>query len=186
MCELQEPGRDPALKVAASGCTPYSSLGLMRSALSRSGFLKRVGFAWLVLAALCQMALMREDKNDVSIQGKLLVVSGKPSMLESAGKSTRLTSDVESIAETLLDPRLSGRELKLVGKRKSDGSFEVRDFFVAHGDRLFRLIYFCDTCNITTFSPGICLCCQQPTVPMEVPLTDHRVYQEEIKPGPPE
>ena len=126
-----------------------------------------------------------EDKGDVSITGKLSVEKGKPALSGSGGKTTLLTSDDESIAETLQDVRLSGRELKLVGKWKGNGSFEVRDFFVVRGDKLFRLIYFCDTCNITTFRPGICLCCQQPTVPMEVPLTDRRVYHEEIKSPPP-
>jgi len=142
---------------------------------------------WIFVAAYPLMALTHEpwpapeDRSDLSIQGKLIAENGKPAVLESGGKATLLTSDNESIAETLQDVRLSGRELKLVGKWKGNGSFEVHDFFVVHGDKLFRLIYFCDTCNITTFSPGICLCCQQPTVPMEVPLTDRRVYHEEIK-----
>jgi hypothetical protein len=142
---------------------------------------------WFFVAVFPQLGLTNrswpapEDKGDLSIQGKLAVEKGKTAVLESGGKATRLTSDNESIAETFQDVRLSGRELKLAGKWKGNGSFEVHDFFVVHGDKLFRLIYFCDTCNITTFSPGICLCCQQPTVPMEVPLTDRRVYHEEIK-----
>jgi len=139
-----------------------------------------------MLALLGQTVLLPAEKGDASIQGKLIAENGKPSVLETAGKGVRLYSGDASISATLHDTRLSGREFKFSGKWKSDGSFEVRDYFVLHGDQLFRLIYFCDTCNITTFSPGICLCCQQPTVPMEVPLTDHRVYHEEIKPRPPE
>jgi hypothetical protein len=148
--------------------------------------LTQISLALILCVPLCHMMPMSAEKGEVSIQGKLVVESGKPVVLESAGGTVRLTSDNESIAATLQDSHVSGRELKLVGRGKGDGSFEVRDFFVVHGDKLFRLIYFCDTCNITTFSPGICLCCQQPTVPMEVPLTDHRVYQEELKPRSPE
>jgi hypothetical protein len=148
-------------------------------------FLRQTVLVWIVLAALGQRALATANKGEQSIQGKLVVEAGKPSVLEVGGKATRLTSDVESIADTLQDARLSGRELKLIGKQRGDGSFGVHDFFVVRGDKLFRLIYFCDTCNITTFSPGICLCCQQPTVLLEVPLTDHRVFHEEIKPPAP-
>ncbi len=112
------------------------------------------------------------------VQGKLIIKNGVPAILESDGKELRLRSADDSIADTLADPRLSGRELKLVGRTSPDGMFQVEDFYVVHGNTLFRLIYFCDTCHITTFRPGTCMCCQQPTVPMEVPLTDPRVRRE--------
>jgi hypothetical protein len=175
----------PAKRDAESGLTrPHTTttFGKMNSALTKFGIFNRVILMCIAPAALGQMALTEQGKAEQSIQGKLVVEAGKPARLENGAKATPLTSDTDSIAETLQDTRLSGRELKLVGKMKGDGSFEVHDFFIVRGDALFRLIYFCDTCNITTFRPGICLCCQQPTVPMEVPLTDHRVYQEEIKP----
>ena len=84
----------------------------------------------------------------------------------------------------LNDARLSGRVLRVTGSAGGEGSFKVRDFFVVRGDTLYRIIYFCEVCNITTYSPGNCLCCQQPTVPVEVSPTDPRIYHEEIK-GPP-
>jgi len=105
-------------------------------------------------------------------------------VLHHEGKDVSLVSDKHSVAETLKDPRLSGRELKVVGHFKGDGSFEVREFFVVRPDALYRVIYHCDVCNITTFSPGDCMCCQAPTVPVEVLPTDPRIYHEEIQ-GPP-
>jgi hypothetical protein len=123
-------------------------------------------------------------QEDTEIRGKLPAQAGKTPVLHHEGKDVSLVSDKRSVAETLKDPRLSGRELKVVGHFKGDGSFEVREFFVVRPDALYRVIYHCDVCNITTFSPGDCMCCQAPTVPVEVLPTDPRIYHEEIQ-GPP-
>ncbi len=125
-----------------------------------------------------------EEKTDTAIQGKLLVQAGKAPVLRCPDGEISLGSDRRSIAETLRDSRLSGRELKVVGQFKGDGGFEVHEFFIVRPDGLYRLLYHCDVCNITTFSPGDCLCCQAPTVPVEVLPTDPRIYHEEIQ-GPP-
>jgi hypothetical protein len=148
---------------------------------------KNIGIAAIVfLLFLSGMgAHSSVSSSEQSLSGKLRVDGGKPMLLEPGGKAVRLTSDDEATSETLADARLSGRDLKLIGRLRPDGSFDVREFYVVRGNSLYRLIYFCDVCHITTFSPGNCLCCQQPTVPTEVPLTDPRVHHEEIKPRPP-
>ncbi len=138
--------------------------------------------ALLALTLMGGLSFAKPQRGDDNIQGKLIVEKGSPALLDRAGKRVRITSDDDSISETLGDARLAGRELKLVGRFASNGQFKVDEFYVVHGSSLFRLIYFCDTCHITTFRPGNCLCCQQPTVPTEVPLTDARVYHEDIKP----
>ena len=125
-----------------------------------------------------------EESGDTAVRGKLLAQAGKEAVLQCEGKEIPLGSDRRSIAETLRDSRLSGRELKVVGQFKQDGSFEVHEFLVIRPDALYRVIYHCDVCNITTFSPGDCMCCQAPTVPVEVLPTDPRIYHEEIQ-GPP-
>lgn len=124
------------------------------------------------------------EQNDTAIFGRLVARDGKTPTLHLENKDVPLVSEKRSIAETLRDSRLSGRELKAVGHVKADGSFEVREFFVVRPDALYRVIYHCDVCNITTFSPGDCMCCQAPTVPVEVLPTDPRIYHEEIQ-GPP-
>ena len=129
-------------------------------------------------------AFVSGDQGDISLQGELVVKKGQEAVLEGGGKPVPLTSDRRSTSDTLSDSRLSGRELKVVGKYRDDGSFEVHEFFVVHGKSLYRIIYFCEVCNITTFSPGNCMCCQNPTLPVEVLPTDPRIYHEEIK-GPP-
>ncbi len=86
----------------------------------------------------------------------------------------------EALMETLRDPRVSGKHLRVEGRYRPDGSFEVADLYVVHPDGLYRIIYFCNVCHITAFKPGNCVCCQQPTELQEVPLTDPRVYHDTI------
>ncbi len=136
----------------------------------------------LVLGCLTSQAKAPADQT--TLQGKLNIENGTPFVTDSNGVKTRLSSADDSIAATLNDARLSGREFRLIGRTGPDGSFHVTDFYILHGSTLYRLIYYCDTCHITTFRPGNCVCCQQPTVPTEVPLSDPRVHQENIKPLP--
>lgn len=142
----------------------------------------RTGAAIIVALALASLSLSAAPPAEQSsVQGKLIVENGKPSIQEPGGKKWQLQSSDDAIAETLGDVRLAGKELKLVGRSGPGAIFRVDDFYVVHGGALKRLIYFCDTCHITTFHPGNCLCCQEPTVPMEVPLTDPRVRREDVR-----
>ncbi len=121
------------------------------------------------------------DAGSATIEGIIAVAKGMPPVLRSQGKDIRLSSEDESVAKTLQDPRVSGKQLKLVGKFRIDGSFDVADLFVVHPDGLYRIIYYCQVCHITAFKPGNCVCCQQPTELQEVPLSDPRVYQEKVE-----
>jgi len=139
----------------------------------------------LILAAfspLCS-ATSPED-GETSLQGKLQISDGKAAVVVEPGNVVSLDSDVADVAATLSDERISGRPVKVLGRFRQDGVFSVREFYVVRPESLYRIIYFCDTCHITTFAPGDCACCQQPTVPIEVLPTDPRIYHEEVK-GPP-
>ncbi len=141
----------------------------------------RVATSALALTLIASGLIATPFEQQSSVQGKLVVENGRPLIAEAGGKRVRFQTDDQAIAETLSDARLSGKELKLVGRSGPDGTFQVDDFYVVRGGTLFKLIYFCDTCHITTFHPGLCECCQQPTVPVEVPLTDPRVHHEDVK-----
>ena len=82
---------------------------------------------------------------EATIQGKVVIETGKPARIESSDKSILLTSDRKSIVETLKDVRLSGKQMKLLGEFRDDGSFEIHDFYILRNDSLYRLIYYCDT-----------------------------------------
>ncbi|HZO99102.1 MAG TPA: hypothetical protein VFD30_02295 [Terriglobia bacterium] len=53
-----------------------------------------------------------------------------------------------------------------------DGSFKVIHFYTIRNGRLFRVRYFCETCNIEALEPGNCVCCQQPTELQEIPVSN--------------
>ncbi len=141
-------------------------------------------FSFFLSMSAVAPAFVMGGKADVAIQGKLVVEDGPAAVLQSKDRAIPLTSDRKSIAETLRDSRLSGRELKVLGQFLEDGRFEAHEFFVVRGGSLYKVIYYCEVCNITTFAPGNCVCCQAPTVPVEVLPTDPRIYHDEIK-GPP-
>jgi hypothetical protein len=104
----------------------------------------RPRFTTLLLAMMaCSVFVQASD--DTTIQGKLVVEGGKGSILQTKEKPVPLTSSNKNLAATLSDPRISGREVKLEGKFKEGGVFEVHKFFVVRSGSLYRLIYFCDT-----------------------------------------
>jgi hypothetical protein len=119
--------------------------------------------------------------SSVALEGRIHVEKRSPPVLQSGGKRILLSSEDTMISETLRDPRVSGKELKLIGKYGAGGTFQVSELYVVHPDGLYRIIYYCKVCHITAFSPGNCICCQQPTELEEVPLTDPRIYHENVE-----
>ena len=105
------------------------------------------------------------------VQGKLDVAIGGVKIATSTGAVT-VTSGNPSLLHTLQDSRLNGREVRLEGERKPDGSFEVHHLFTVHDGKLFRLRYYCHVCNIPAMEPGNCVCCQRPTVLDEIPADE--------------
>jgi hypothetical protein len=127
---------------------------------------------------------MPEGKEE-TLQGKLRIAEGKALLVAETGKQTSLISADADVAATLADTRLSDRPVSVLGSTRPDGAFSVRVLYVVRGESLYRVVYFCAKCNITTFAPGDCMCCQEPTVPIEVPPTDRRIYHE-TAPGNPQ
>jgi hypothetical protein len=98
-----------------------------------------------LLLAMVACTIFVHAYDDTTIQGKLVVEGGKGPILQTKGKPVPLASSDSNLAGTLSDPRISGREVKLEGKFKEGGVFEVHKFFVVRSGSLYRLIYFCDT-----------------------------------------
>ena len=140
---------------------------------------------WVVTIACCVFFGVLRDRlhpaDDITIQGTLVVEQGQRPKLQTREKLVPLASADINLVATLSDSRIAGRELKLEGKFRDGGVFEVHRLFVVRGGSLYRLIYFCEICNIVTFSPGDCVCCQAPVEPIEVVPTDPRIYQEPDK-----
>jgi len=129
--------------------------------------------AWpfaLALASLLASSLWAAQVKPLAVlQGELLTTRGDCPLLKIDGRELSLSADTSYLLHTLQDKRLDGREVRLEGIPKPDGSFEVHWLYTVHNGKLFRVRYYCRTCNIVALEPGNCVCCQQPTELQEIP-----------------
>lgn len=105
-----------------------------------------------------------------TLQGKLLFIQGTGPVVKTAEKQVPLAGRYEYIFKTLEDKRLRNDEVRLKGEFQKDGNFRVDNIFTIHHGEVYRVRYFCETCNIVGLGPGRCVCCQQPTELQEVPV----------------
>lgn len=128
---------------------------------------------WIVLFFLLPLAALAQAPEKLT--GVLALQSGAP-VLKMKDKTYHLVTSDDEIQDTLADKRVAGRTLQVEGKWKTPDTFDVRRFFTVHDGKLFKLTYYCDVCNITTYKPGPCMCCQKPTEPREVPYDPKGSY----------
>jgi len=120
----------------------------------------------MVLAAL--RALPAKQPESATIRGKLTQTPGQPPALQTTdGKLIQLDGD-EPTRGVLNDHRLAGFDLEARGHFTTPDHFQVdplhtKAMFVHKDGRLKVITYWCDTCAIRTYSPGLCVCCQQET-----------------------
>jgi len=124
----------------------------------------------LAASALC--AAQGAAPHLTILEGKLLTTSGDCPVLQIQEKDQPLSADTTYLFHTLQDNRLANREVRVEGTMKGDGTFEVERFFTVKDGKLYRVRYFCKTCNIVALEPGNCICCQQPTELQEIPVTE--------------
>lgn len=91
-------------------------------------------------------------------------------MVKTVAKEYALAGRYHYIFMTLEDKRLRNDEVRLNGQFLSDGKFRVDELYTIHHGELYRIRYFCETCNIAALGPGRCVCCQKPTELQEIPL----------------
>jgi len=137
--------------------------------------LRHAGLAVLLSCgvALCFAATMAQaaDANGGQVlQGKLLFIQGSGPVVKTSTKQYPLAGRYHYIFQTLGDKRLRNDDVRLEGKFLADGNFQVDNIYTLHHGEVYRVRYFCETCNIVGLGPGRCVCCQQPTELQEVPL----------------
>jgi hypothetical protein len=140
----------------------------------RIASLRGIGAGLIVcaLAASAMCAAQGAAPHLTVLEGKLLTTSGDCPVLQIREKDHPLSADTTYLFHTLEDKRLANREVRVEGTMKGDGTFEVERFFTVKEGRLYRVRYFCRTCNIVALEPGDCVCCQQPTELQEIPVTE--------------
>jgi hypothetical protein len=104
------------------------------------------------------------------VQGRLGFETGIGPVVEAKGKSITLSARNQYLFHTLGDERLRNLEVRLEGTKLPDGSFQVERILTEHHGKLYRVRYYCETCNIEALEPGPCVCCQQPVELQEIPL----------------
>lgn len=106
----------------------------------------------------------------VTLDGTLAFKTGIGPVLESKGKAITLSARTTYLFHTLADERLRNKDVRLIGTQLPDGNFKVDEIRTVHNGRVYRVRYYCETCNIEAVEPGPCACCQQPVELQEVPL----------------
>jgi hypothetical protein len=127
-----------------------------------------IGAAFVVLLAASLGAAQVKPLS--VLEGKLVTTRGDCPLVKLAGREQALSANTPYLLHTLQDKRLDGREVRLEGTRQPDGTFQVQWLYTVHNGKLFKVQYFCATCNIVALEPGNCVCCQQPTVLQEIPV----------------
>jgi hypothetical protein len=131
------------------------------------------GAAWVLaiaLASLLASSLWAAQSKPLTVlEGQLLTTRGDCPLLKINGREQALSADTPHLLHTMQDRRLDGREVRLEGTPQPGGTFEVQWLYTIHNGKLFRVRYFCATCNIVALEPGNCVCCQQPTELQEIP-----------------
>jgi hypothetical protein len=131
---------------------------------------KRTLIALLFVAFLAPGLWADQRKPLPAVEGKLVTTGGGCPVLKMRDREQTLSGKTPYVLHTLQDKRLDGREVRLEGTSKPDGSFEVQWIFTIRDGKVYRVRYFCKLCNIEALEPGPCACCQQPTELDEVPV----------------
>jgi len=78
----------------------------------------------------------------------------------------------DKAAQTLKEEkRLQTNEFQLTLKKMNDSTtYEIVKSQFIRGGKLYDFYYYCDVCNITTYTPGPCMCCRQETEYHEKPV----------------
>jgi hypothetical protein len=145
-----------------------------RNEVSKTAANRWQGIARWVLAVatalLIASTLWADDAKPLAIlEGILITTRADCPLLKTGDREIPLSANTPHLLHTLQDKRLEGREIRLEGINLPDGSFEAHWLYTLREGKLFKVRYFCATCNIVALEPGNCVCCQQPTELQEVP-----------------
>lgn len=123
---------------------------------------RRLFNSWLCVGLT---ALARAAESMQSLRGKL--IPSETPTLETGGRAVRLTGDAGTMM-VLADARLKDQDFEVTGEAAGLGALRVgpihtRSMFVHRGGKRLMITYWCEVCSIRTFTPGVCMCCQDET-----------------------
>jgi hypothetical protein len=120
-----------------------------------------------MLDVLSVVAALAAAPTTSTVRGKLTQQGGKPAIEMAGHKLIALDGD-EPTRGILNDKRLAGADMEATGHFATSGQFVVdpihtKALHVYKDGKRHTISYWCDTCSIRTYTPGICWCCQQET-----------------------
>ncbi len=101
-----------------------------------------------------------------NVRGKL-APGTKPTLVNSETRIA-LAGDAGTML-VLADRRLSGFDFELTGEPAGEpgvfrvGPLHLRSMVVHQNGKRLMVTYWCEVCSIRTFTPGVCMCCQDET-----------------------
>lgn len=119
----------------------------------------------LFLGLILASAVRADDRT--SIRGTL-EPGDTPVLRTTGGKRIPLEGDAETTG-VLKDERLKGADFEAAGEFLDSGRFRVgpihkKSMWIWKDDQRLMITYWCEVCSIRTYTPGICMCCQEETV----------------------
>jgi hypothetical protein len=118
----------------------------------------------------------------VELRGRVVCIdpSGAPRPCETTGNRFALQASESELHVFLASDRLTAmfeddavrtRALAVRARATPSGEIETIKVYSVREGRLHDLDYFCEVCNIVAYAPGACVCCRQPLVLRERPLS---------------
>lgn len=87
---------------------------------------------------------------------------------DAAGKTYALKSG-KSLETLRTEPRIRSKDFQLTLRQiKNSFLYEIVKSRFFRDGKLYDFYYYCEVCNITTYHPGLCMCCRQETEYREV------------------
>ena len=119
----------------------------------------------LILSALAGWRLAAAGES--MLRGRLGQQNGRPA-LETGYKGTVALTGDDPTTKVLNDERIRDFEIEVKGHFTKPAEFaidpiETHSMVAIKGGKRYRVTYFCDVCAIRSFTPGLCVCCQQET-----------------------
>jgi hypothetical protein len=137
--------------------------------------------AAVALALLAHSGPAASGDRNLVVSGRLVCLGAdlKEASCEDAPARLALESDTGRLhalaagdaANTLLqEKRLQTRQFRLTLRSLDGGkTFQIVKTQLIRGGKVYDFHYFCEICNITTYTPGPCMCCRAPTEYREAP-----------------
>ena len=134
-----------------------------------------IPLALILLSSAAVFAQKAATETHLTVEGHVFCVGdsgARPATVACSGKGERsalkdadgrlhIFSPEDPRALILEDKRVFRRRLRIEGIER-DGHLLITDLHAVEDGRLVRLYYHCDVCNIDSYAPGPCWCCQRP------------------------